>query len=471
MTSPDHELLMELLLADELSPEQQQQLREAVANGASITDEVFDQMWLDPLLRDSFRSDADAFVRRFAATPDIDDGDTREFTERLLDAWSERTISRSRRRVVGALAGTSIVLTGMFAVLFYPNGIGTTVQAAPGIQLQSAHGTVMLVNPNGQSRRVVPGVQIQPGDTISTTGESVATIEWNDGSRVILTRDTSLTWQLDQPESAFLNAGFALVNRLTTDRRNPVVLRTQHTSVQVPDGAFHVATSNLRTDVTVTRGIARMQGSDGRSVQVSGGECAIAMAQSVEIRNGSPTPDTWSEDFESGLPVNWQQGNFESADLPEGSRGAVRTALSHNEDGEPCHQIWTYSQWEHGLAVVHNDTCLNFVYRFKESDEVQILTLLRSPMPDSPGQDVQILQPSDVPENEQWWDIPSGEWYTASIPLSRLRDPVSREHPTESFVATAFNFRPQNHACGLVIDRMWLSRGTSETIEFQPLNM
>jgi hypothetical protein len=48
---------------------------------------------------------------------------------------------------------------------------------------------------------------------------------------------------------------------------------------------------------------------------------------------------------------------------------------------------------------------------------------------------------------------------------------VSLEHPPESFVATAFNFRAQNHACRLAIDRMWLERGTSRKIEFKPLEL
>jgi hypothetical protein len=241
-------------------------------------------------------------------------------------------------------------------------------------------------------------------------------------------------------------------------------------TVEVPDAKLVLATSDRQTDVTVRRGKALVKSSGGKSVDVSNGECGIANRQSVEVRRGSATPDSWTEDFESGLPDGWQ-ANFIETELPAGSRGAVQTTQTHNEDGESCHQLWSYSDWEHGLAVVHADTCLNFVYRFKTADTVQVLTLLRSPIPDSPVYEVQILQPSDVPKAERWWKIPSGEWYTVSIPLARLTNPVSLEHPPESFVATAFNFRAQNHACRLAIDRMWLERGTSRKIEFKPLEL
>lgn len=98
------------------------------------------------------------------------------------------------------------------------------------------------------------------------------------------------------------------------------------------------------------------------------------------------------------------------------------------------------------------------------------MTLLRSPLPESPNADIHILPPSDVPPNERWWDIPLGKWYVASIPLSEPSNPVTLDHPKPSQVITAFNFRPQDDACGLVIDRMWLTRGESDRVELNPLD-
>lgn len=469
MNDTNHEKLIELLLADELSADQQKQMRELVAADDSIADEVFDQMWLEPLLRDSFRSNPDVFVERIEAALDGDDADTIQFTQRVVDAWTEWSARRSRRRLIGAVAGTSLILATL-ALLFFPDWSGRTVQAAPQPQVQHASGTVRIVDSDGDSRRVVSGMRIEPGDTITTTGDSSATVAWDDGSRVILTRDASLKWLIDEAGKVLLNAGLAVVERSTPVDSLPLVFVTQHATVEVPDATFILATSDRQTDVTVRRGKALVKGPDGKSFDVSNGECGIANRQSVEVRKRSATPDSWSEDFESGLPGGWQ-GQFIETELPAGSRGAVQTTQTHNKDGESCHQLWSYSDWEHGLAVVHADTCLNFVYRFKTADTVQVLTLLRSPIPDSPVYQVQILQPSDVPKAERWWNIPSGAWYTASIPLARLTNPVSLEHPPESFVATAFNFRAQNHACRLAIDRMWLERGTSRKIEFKPLEL
>ena len=102
MTTPNHDVLIELLLADELSPVQRQQLRELVASNSLVENEVFEQMWLEPLLRDSFRSDTDAFVQRIEAAMDSDDRDAVQFTERLLDAWTQRSARRSKRLRTGA---------------------------------------------------------------------------------------------------------------------------------------------------------------------------------------------------------------------------------------------------------------------------------------------------------------------------------------------------------------------------------
>jgi hypothetical protein len=470
MTAPNHNLLIELMLADELSPEQQHQLRDLISSEAHVEEEVFDQMWLEPLLRDSFASDSDAFVKRIEAALDSDDNETAQFTERVLDVWTDRSAQRTRTRFVSWAAGIAVVAAIMLVVVFNPPGGGSTVQAAPAVRIQNAIGTVEVIGADGKTRPAAFGTVIEPGDTLKTSGESSATISCADESRIVLTRDASLTWPTDESEKVVLNSGLAHVSSAAqaASLSDSMIFSTQHATIEVPNSEFLLATSNRQTDVTVRRGTAKLTGSDGKSIDIVDGECGIAKNQSLRLRKGTATPDDWSEGFESGVSSDWQ-GHFIDKGLPEGSRGAIGTAPSVNEDGEPCHQIWTYSDWQHGLAVVHEDTCLNFVYRFKTADRVQVMTLLRSPVPDSPIHDVQILQPSDVPSGGQWWNIPAGEWYTVSIPLSRLSNPVSREHPTESSIATAFNFRPQNHACGLVIDRMWLERGTSQKIESIPL--
>ena len=467
MTAPKHDELIELLLAGELSSEQQQQLRELMAGDATVGDEVLEQMWLEPLLRDSFRSNPDAFVQRTAAAVDGEEHETVRFTERLLGAWTERKAQRSRRRFAGAFAGGCLVLAVLITALFYPDGADRTIQAAPQLKLQHAYGTVRIVGIDGKPRTAAAGTPVEPGDTVTTSGKSSVTMSFDDNARVTLTRDASLTWSADDTGIIVLNAGLALVTRSKSVDSAPVVFTTQHATLQVPATKFVVATSHRQTDVTVKRGKVQLTGANGRSVEVTDGECGVARTQSVEIRTGSATPDTWSEDFESGLPDGWQ-GKLVRAELPDGSRGAVRTAESANEDGEPCHQVWTDANWEHGLAVVHDDTCLNFVYRLKKADRVQVLALLRPPLPASPVHDVQILQPSEAAVDEQWWNVPAGRWFTVSIPLSRFRNPVTRDRPTESSVATAFNLRPQDHACGLVIDRMWLARGTSTKIAYEP---
>lgn len=473
MTS-NRDRLIELLIVSELSNDQRVELSERIIADEAVADEVLDQMWLEPLLRDQFSSDPDAFVRRVEAALDGKDEDSTQFAEQVLEAWTDRAARRSRRRRTGLVGGGVAVI--LLALSFFLS-VTDPVQEihAATVRIQHVFGSLMITNAKGDQRDANPGAELRPGDTLTVSGESSATLQCSDGSRVTIMRDASLSWRLeDQSPRVVLHDGTALVRKEANERigsssRTPVIFETQHATVEASDSQLLLATTDRQTDVTVTRGQATFQVSGGQQVTVKAGECALAKHDSMELRRGIATPDEWSEDFEDGLPKGWT-GHAVDKDLPAGSRGAVGTAASVDEDGESCHQIWSHSQWEHGLAAVHPDTVLHFVYRFKKADRVQIMTLLRSAVPDSPVSDIRILQPSDVPTAEQWWNIPSGQWYVASIPLSRLSHSVTREHPSEADVAIAFNFRPQDYACGLVIDRMSLTRGESGRIEFRPLN-
>ena len=468
----DRETLIELLLAGELSDAQRVQLSELAAADASVAEEILDQMWLEPLLRDSLSSDPDTFVRRVEATFECDDADTTQFTDQLLDAWSDRIAQRSRSRRLRTVSAIALAVLAFVAIVFFRQDSSQELLAAT-FRLQYSIGSVSIVGSDGNAREAEPGVSLKPGDTLITQGESSAVLTCSNGTVLTLVRDTSLRFPVGGDRRVTLNSGTAVVGEARSDKSNSpktetVMLETQHGILDVADSQLVLATTERQTDLTVTHGHAVLKISGGKSITVSSGECAIAKTESLDLRRGSATPDEWSEDFEAGLPDGWT-GHLIGKDLPAGSRGAVGTARSTNADGEDCHQIWSVSQWEHGLAVVHPDTHLNFAYRFKKADRVLVLALLRSPVPVSAAHDVQMLQPSEVPDSERWWEVPVGKWYVASIPLARLSNPVTREHPEASSIATAFNFRPQDDACGLIIDRMWLSRGGPGRITFQPL--
>lgn len=468
-----HEELIERLSSGDLTVEQRTDLFRLAAIDESVAEELLDQMWLEPLLRDSLAEDPDAFVRRVEAALDCDDANGAEFTEQVMDAWSERVGQRSRSswaRYAGGMVVAALLLAGF---LLFQNGSGQRVLAAS-IQLRHALGNVRIIGVDGESRDAVSGTKLAPGDTLTTSGESSATLLCHDGSRLTVTRDASVSWPANRPHSVILNSGAAVIattigRQSSVNGGKAVSFKTQHGSVESDEARLLLATSDRQTDVSVESGEARLLISGGETLTVVAGACAIARDGSVELRRGVASPEEWSEEFETGLPPGWV-GHLITNDLPTGSRGAIGTAALKNADDEDCHQVWSRSEWGHGLGTVHSDTSLNFVYRFKRADRVQIMTLLRSRMPESAHADIHILQPSDVLPTERWWEIPSNEWYVASIPLSQLSNPVTLDHPQASQVIIAFNFRPQDHACGLVIDRMWLTRGGEDRVEFKPLD-
>ena len=471
--SDNREELIELLLSGELTVEQRTELFRLAVADESVAEEVLDQMWMEPLLRDSLTEDADAFVRRVEASLDCDDANAAEFTEQVLDAWSNQVEQRSRSkwaRYGGGVVVAALLLAGF---LVFQNGSGQRVLAAS-VELRHALGNVRIIGVDGESREAVPGTKLAPGDTLTTSGESSATLLCHDGSRLTVTRDASVSWPAGRPHSVVLNSDAAVIATTNAEEspangEKPVLFKTQHGSLESDEARLLLATSDRQTDVSVESGEVKFQIFGSDAITVVAGECVVARDESVELRPGVASSDEWREEFEAGLPQRWV-GHPITKDLPAGSKGAIGTAALKNADDDDCHQIWSRSRWGHGLGTVHSDTSLNFVYRFKQADRVQIMTLLRSLMPESPHADIHILQPSDVLPTERWWNIPSNNWYVASIPLSQLSNPVTRDHPQDSQVVTAFNFRPQDHACGVVIDRMWLTRGGDGRIEFKPLD-
>jgi len=323
----DRETLIELMLAGELSEAQRVQLSDLAAVDAAVAEEILDQMWLEPLLRDSLSRDPDTFVRRIEAAFERDDADSTEFTDQILDAWSDRVAQRSRSRRMRTVSAIALSALVFVAVVFLRQDSGKELLAAT-FRLQHSIGSVSIVGSDGNSREAEPGVSLKPGDTVITQGESSAVLTCSNGSVLTLVRDAALRLPVNGQRGVILNSGMAVVQKSTADNPDSqmiesVMLETQHGSVEISDSQLVLATTELQTDLTVARGRTVLKISNGKSITMFSGECAIAKAESLDLRRGSPTPDEWSEDFEAGLPEGWT-GHLIEKELPAGSRGGSR---------------------------------------------------------------------------------------------------------------------------------------------------
>ena len=373
------------------------------------------------------------------------------------------------RRHLLTLVGGFVATAAIFLALTLRTDDDGIVPTANRLILERSSGTVHIFAVDGRQREPRSGANLQPGDTIRTSGESSATVIARDGSRLTLTRDSSLTWPDDEQGSLRLNSGLASIVRRPKNNPTFVVFKTQHATVEAPDSELILATSDRQTDVTVKRGDARVTCRNGKTAKVNRGECGVAKKQAVTVRTGASTPDEWNEDFESGVPTGYV-AEFVGDNLPQGSNGAATTQLSRDEESDTkCHQFWTHSDWEHGLAVIHEDTHLNFIYRLDKPESVITKLNLRSPFPDSPKLETQLLHINLIRLKERWWNVPEGQWYRVSLPVSRFRKFRSKtDGPTPSSIVVSVAMRPRSHESALLIDRMWLSRGGSNDVEFEP---
>lgn len=424
--------------------------------------------------------DDDQLERDLSALYSADDlGEFRDRVMRRIEAVEEPDAalpsdchSPSRQRWhtrLLAVTGTAVAIA-LLVLVFVLNPPGSTVQAAGSLRIQSFHGDVEIVGADGAFRELGDGAKLLPGDTLRTSGDSAATVLAHDGSLLTLMRNASLTWSDDGSGSVVLNMGLASIVGMPTQGEAFVVFKTQHATIEAPDTELVVATSDRQTDVTVRRGDARVTCRSGRSVKVKTGQCGVARKQVVEVRQGTAAPDEWHQDFETGIPDGFE-GKHVARGLPEGSAGAITTILSRTENGSHCHQIFTSSDWEHGLVAIHDDTHLNFIYRFDDPQSVIAKLNLRSPFPDSPKHQTHLLHNNNIEFKERWWNVPAGQWYRVSLPVSRFRTHRSKREgpkPEPSSIVVSVALRPKTGQSGILIDRMWLSRGGSDDVVFEP---
>ena len=115
----------------------------------------------------------------------------------------------------------------------------------------------------------------------------------------------------------------------------PLFLATSGAEVRVLGTRLTLSIEEGETSLGVTEGEVVMKRlSDGKSVQVKGGYHADVSPDSILIPQPiEPAPDTWSADFEAGLPDGWQRGQWESDGLPNESQGGGQSVAKSGPRG------------------------------------------------------------------------------------------------------------------------------------------
>jgi hypothetical protein len=307
---------------------------------------------------------------------------------------------------------------------------------------------------------------MRSGDTVRTSGvQSAAAVVYLDGTRLTLVGDTTVTCADRGRKSVVVHQGTVAASVVLQQEGKPMVLATPAAEVEVLGTDFYCLAQTDQTDVSVTRGRVRVtRVSDGQVVEVAEGKRVLATRRAeLAVEDIPRPPDTWDLDFEEGLPKDFHRGLAERNHLPRGSGGAVRP-VSHDMGEEGTfYEIATPDMWYHGLFRVHDDSHFHFTFKMDKPGWLNVFVIARGFGPERPYSINYLF-------NELWfWRRPPGTWQTVSIPLAQFKRMVPREGKAfEGEVPYLVLFSSQGDR-GLVIDRVWVTRGGPGVVRYQDI--
>jgi ferric-dicitrate binding protein FerR (iron transport regulator) len=370
---------------------------------------------------------------------------------------------RPFRKAVVLAAG---VVLAMVLGGFWLNRERPEEQLAAVASLERITGTVQVTTAAGEVRSVSAGVEVEPGDTIRTEGaQSSVVLVSPGGTRFSLAGTTSLTFSQVRPQSFTVHGGTLFATVAPQPSGQSLVLLTPQARAEVLGTTFSLMASAQETEVSVTEGRLRLTRlSDGEAVEVASGERAVSNAEGVVVFGDIPrAPEDWSADFEHGLPDGWTSGTFINDGLPPGSKGAVRAVRANRREGV-FFQVVTPSEWNYGLFQVHEGSHLRFTFRMSRPDWLNVILSARTADGDPP-----VFTSNYLFDAFPWERLEPERWYTLSIPLAKFRRlSAGGSKPFQGELPFQMLFSSTEPDRGLVIDRMWVTRGGPGAVELRP---
>lgn len=447
----------------------------------------------------------ESFSRRVAQFA-IDLGQLYGFVQQGMLRWAPRTEERTRLPVRWQLtAGFAVALVVLVvAGSLWRDALtgGRPPHSPPPAQSASSIKTPPLTSPpvrapdsvacivhvTGEvTRATLPGAQdaravavkteIHSGEVLRTVGPgSFAVLEFSDGTVFAVAGDTELVCTVANGDRrVVVTRGDLMAQVKSRPGEISMVIETPVAEAEILGTKLSLFASSDLTELDVQEGEVRVtRRSDGRFIKVRTGEYVLASADSdLATQPLSNTTSLWEEDFEKGLPRRWMAGRLIHESLPSGSFGAVRAVPRRGVQGDPDgpFRIATAREWARGLFRVEEDTHLNFTYklRFRGGFHIRLNTNA-DPMDPSTANTYEY-------RSRALRQVTRDQWRTVTVPLSdfsrmngdRFVGP-SADPPIvgNSVIMIGFGspfgdrgFRDP----GLVIDRIWITRGAAQSAE------
>ena len=314
--------------------------------------------------------------------------------------------------------------------------------------------------------------KIHSGEVLRTIGpESFAVVQFADSSVVAMAGNSELKCEFDGSRRRVVVSEADLMAQVTSlSDAAPIVFKTSLTEAVTFGTKLSLYADVDTTEVTVQEGEVHMHRlSDGVTANVRGGETLVGSVVSDWIPTPlAPVSSVWEEDFDNGLPRRWRAGRLVDDSLPSGSFGAVRAVSRRGQQGDPGgpFRIASAREWARGLFRVEEDTHLNFTYKLKFRGGLHV-RLNTHETPWYPG-------PATTYEFRSWQlrGATRTRWRTVSIPLQNFgRIERGRgittpgEQPVPGSLAIMVSWASPGRDSGLILDRVWVTRGSPEGVE------
>jgi len=376
-----------------------------------------------------------------------------------------RFVARRKQIVAAAVLVATMVLAVYVVIVSRQDGqsLGTSPRVIA--SLEQFNGNVSVTTAGAETTSVSQVVGIRSGDTVRTRGAfSSAVIAFADGTRLSLVGSSSLTASDDGRKSIVFHGGTMFGSVVAQPPGRPMLVVTPQDKMHVLGTRFGLDATAMETELHVDEGRVRLTRLyDGKSVDVSAGRRVVSNATSDLVAEPiAKTPDAWSEDFENGLPDDWEIGKFVAARLPSGSQGAVRAERDVSTPNGTF-AIATQAQWTRGLFAVHDDTHLHFTLAMQDPGWFNILILTRTDDGDPPT-----FAGNYIFDRPVWFGEP-GQWGSVTIPLSLFRSLPPARDAFQNALPFQVLFSSPDKDRSLMIDRMWTARGGPGTVESKVL--
>jgi hypothetical protein len=374
---------------------------------------------------------------------------------------------KSRFSAGPALAASLLVVAGVIGLaLFVTHKSRPTPQITA--KVLNVSGSVRVHQPDGIARIATVGMEVSTGERVETNGPgALAVLGYLDGTRLALVNDSLMTCVVDQRKSMLLHHGIVSAQVTPQPTGHPMLLVTPGARIQVLGTRFALAATTDRTELNVSEGRVQLtRVSDGRVIEVAQGQGVVTNGETeLTVRESGRPRETWNADFENGVPEGWV-GTFTKSDLPLGSLGGIR-AVREEGTGQIVYIIACREEWVEGLFSVHEDSHLHITMKMEKPDWLNVFLSTRGSDATNPTWALHNF--NEVP----FWPPKRGQWRTVTIPLSKFRrkrdGEFRNEPPLVGEVAYTVNISATEPDRGLVVDRIWVTRGGPGEVEAKTL--